>query len=471
MKKVAKPWGYELIFAEGPGYVGKIMVVRKGQKLSLQYHNVKDETIYLRRGKLKLRIQDGVGESREVLLKVGGRLRIRPRVKHQMEAMEECEVLEVSTPELNDLVRLEDPYGRPINPHFAVIMAGGEGTRLWPLSRRQRPKYLLDLSGRGSLVKATVSRARRLFPVHQIFLVTQGEQLEGLMAEVPEIPRENFIVEPVGKNTAPCAGLAALRLREISPDAVMALLPADHHVEPGERFLRLLKDAMDIAQDQDNLVVVGVRPTGPETGFGYIRLKEKLALAGRRQVYQVDKFVEKPSRRTAERFIRSSDYLWNTGILVTRVDVLLRTIKLHLPFVHRALMKIASANGSLTERSIVDQVYSKIKGISLDYGILEKARNVVAIPGDFRWTDVGNFTALGSLLGAKNGHFPAPRPLSLGARGCFVYTPGKFVAMVGTDNLIVVDAGDCLLICRKERCQDVKKLVERLKRKGLLDYL
>lgn len=472
MEKIDKPWGHELIFAQAPGYIGKVLHVKSGEGLSLQYHNVKDETIWVQKGLLRLKFQQGSGPFKTLLLKKGDSFRIPPRMKHRMEAVEDCEILEVSTPQTGDVVRLEDNYGRALGLEVAVIMAGGEGTRLWPWSRCQRPKHLLNLLGDHSLLKETIKRVRLGFSPHQIFLITQKNQVKGIMEDLPELPGENIISEPWGRNTAPAAGLAAVKLREICGDAVMILLPADHYINQGDKLLAALKAASQVARQENALVVVGVKPTGPESGFGYLHLKDKLKRLSGQWVYSLDRFVEKPPKKMAESFLKQGGYLWNCGILVTPVAVLLEALKAHLPRLYAGLEKIGQVLGKANEEEVTARVYRRLQGMSLDYGILEKSKRVLAVAGNFAWSDVGCWQALDGLLGKKkSGNIIAARRMTIDTKDCLIYSPQKLVATLGIENLIVVETADSLLVCRKDRSQDVKLLVDRLRKQGLKEYL
>lgn len=460
-RKVEKPWGYELIFAQKGKYMGKVIVVNKGKRLSLHYHDDREETLFLSRGIAKVSVQ-----GRTMTLRPGESIHILPKVRHRIEAIEDCQLFEVSTPEVSPPVRLEDDYDRTQQPSFAVFMAGGEGVRLWPLSRKARPKHLLNLVRGTSLIRETVDRIRGDFPVHNVFIVTQRHHFDQLFAEIPDIPQMNFILEPLARNTAACAGLAALKLEQIYPEAVVALLPADHFIEGKERFLEILNIAIQAARDTSELVLLGVKPTRMDSGYGYFQLGARHKEFNGLPVSRLTKFLEKPGIEVTEQLLKNGLCLWNSGIVVTKVSTLLNAIKLYLPDLHAGLEKIRRSLGKESEESVTEKVYKSLPTISLDYGILEKAPNVLAIPGDFGWSDLGSWAGVGELCPSVT-----RRQVFVDAEDCFVWSPNKLVAALGVKGLIVIETDDCIFICSKERGQDVRLLVEELEKAGLKEYL
>ena len=269
MKQIEKPWGYELIIAHSDKYVGKILHINKGEQLSLQYHTVKDESIYLLTGLMELDIEEG-GVLKKITVKPGESYRIAPKVKHRFSGIEECDVLEVSTPELHDVVRLEDKYGRINQNNFGVIMAGGHGTRFWPRSRRKRPKQLLDIISSEPMIRETVKRINKVVSATNIYVIANEEHRAELEKHIPEIPEENIIFEPIPRNTATCIGLSALLILRENPAGVMGVFPADHLITPEDAFSYLLTTGFVLASQHDYLITIGMKPTYPETGCGYI---------------------------------------------------------------------------------------------------------------------------------------------------------------------------------------------------------
>ena len=366
-----------------------------------------------------------------------------------------------------------------MKPHvYVVIMAGGKGTRFWPLSRPQRPKQLLKLWSAKSLLRETVDRVAPLFGRRNIYVVTIEEHHRAIRSEMRTIPKANFLIEPEGKNTAPCIGLAALEIWAKDPRAVMVVLPADHWIDGARRFARALRSAIELAARDGAVITLGIRPSHPETGYGYI-LKGRRAEGGsaRTPVYGVRGFVEKPERRKAAQFIRRGA-LWHSGIFVARAATILEALRRYAPAVARPLARIEAmtVGKSLTAlpaklRHALRRQYRKMPAISIDYAVLEKASSegkVVTIEGDFGWSDVGHWDALHRMLPKDRAGNAGPgRWVSFHSNNCLVYAPpDRLVALLGMTNAVVVDTPDALLVADIKRSQEVKDLVEELKRKG-----
>lgn len=359
----------------------------------------------------------------------------------------------------------------------AVIMAGGQGTRFWPRSRRKRPKQLLDIVGSESMIRQTVDRLIPFVSHRDIYVVTGKEHLEELTGHLPDIPEENIMAEPVGRNTAPCIGLAAIRLRRSDPEGVMAVLPADHVILDKEGFLATLRFAGEIAEAGDYIITLGMKPDRPETGYGYIKTGPEFRVQGSEhavpmQAYHVERFVEKPDRETAERYVESGGFFWNAGMFVFRVSTILRALERHMPELYIGLLRLEPFLGTTGQDKAMSDMYGGLPAISVDYGIMEKAGNVLVIPSSFGWNDVGSWTAVDDLL-PKDEHGVAANAehISIDTTDCIVYSPKKLVATIGVSNLIVVETEDALLICDKSRAQDVKKVVEMLETEGKSEYL
>lgn len=369
-----------------------------------------------------------------------------------------------------------------------TIMAGGIGTRLWPLSTRKKPKYLLDLTGRGTLISETVRRLLPLAPEENIFIVTRASDVEEIQAQVPNIPSTNIIAEPVGRNTLPCAGLGALHIRRKDANSVMALLPADGYIEDEKRYVELLAQAAKLAQSSDVFVTLGIKPTRPETGYGYLKLGQRLSIGNinagksyvpetvltsqhqehsrRLQAFKVEKFTEKPSREEAVEFLKTGKYLWNGGIFIAKARVLLDAIEEYEPAVYAALMQIDKAIGTTDERQVLAEVYPKVKNISIDYGIMEKLQksagksDVIAIVTDVGWNDIGSWQAMEEIWATdENQNVCKGEHLNLDTHGCIIYSPNKPVATIGLKDIVIVETDGVLLVCSKERAQEVKNLV------------
>ena len=357
---------------------------------------------------------------------------------------------------------------------YAVIMAGGVGSRFWPLSRERRPKQLLKIGQAETMIQNTVSRIADLVPPERVFVVTNQKQRDAVVEQLPLVPQSHILVEPVGRNTAPCIGLAALWIKKLDPEAMMLVLPADHLIKDVDSFLSIVRSAIDVAGETNGLLTVGIQPTRAETGFGYIQIDEEQSPAPYRQkgVFRVKTFAEKPTAETAEQFLRSGDFLWNSGMFIWSVKTVLEEIRLHIPDLFEQLRNVEPSIGSLVYKKHLETAYGLIRGISIDYGLMEKARNVYVVRGDFGWSDVGSWDEAAKLLPTDgDGNASTGNVIALNSTNTFVDTGGKTVALVGVDDLIVINTDDALLVCRKGRSQDVKEVVDYLRRKQMNDYL
>ncbi|MGH8069246.1 MAG: mannose-1-phosphate guanylyltransferase [Candidatus Entotheonellia bacterium] len=355
---------------------------------------------------------------------------------------------------------------------YAVIMAGGQGTRFWPRSRRKMPKQLLSIVSEQTMLEETVARISPLIPAERT-LVVAGEAYRDLIRDcLPQLPDENFLFEPVGRNTAACVAWAALWVRRHAAEGVMAILPADHLIRDEAEFLRVLKTATVVAQPLNRLVTIGIQPTHPETGYGYIRVSEDQLQAGGRKVFRVAQFVEKPSRPEAEQFLAEGTYVWNSGMFVWRADSIWREVCHHLPQLAHDLEPLAEIMHADTLTEVLNEVYPRLLQVSIDVGVMERAQDVWVVPADIGWSDVGSWRALGELLAADaHGNVVIGEQRGIDTSGCFIHSPSKLVATIGLSNLVVIETDDVLLICPKERDQDVRKLVELLEREGRQDLL
>jgi mannose-1-phosphate guanylyltransferase len=355
---------------------------------------------------------------------------------------------------------------------YAVIMAGGQGIRFWPRSRRMRPKQLLNIVGEMTMLEQTVTRIRPLIPAERIVVVA-GEAYGDLIRDcLPQLPDENFLFEPVGRNTAACVAWAALWIRRRAPEAVMAVLPADHLIRDEAEFLQVLNVATLVAQPVNRLVTIGIQPTHPETGYGYIQVSEDQLQVNGRDVFRVARFIEKPSRQKAEQYLSEGTYLWNSGMFVWRADSIWLEVCRHLPQLADQLQPVAEITGADALIDALNDVYPQLPSISIDVGVMEQAQNVWVVPADIGWSDVGSWRALGELLPADaQGNVVVGEQRGIDTSGCLIHSPNKLVATIGLSNLVVIETDDVLLICPKERDQDVRKLVELLEREGRQDLL
>jgi mannose-1-phosphate guanylyltransferase len=351
---------------------------------------------------------------------------------------------------------------------YAVIMAGGKGTRFWPKSREKMPKHLLDIVSPMTIIQETVERIAPLIPEENILIVTGENQSDELMRQVPRIPQENIIIEPLGRNTAPCIGLAALHIRRKSPHDVMAVLPADHLIHDASRLCYILSIAADMASSGDYLVTIGIRPTSPETGYGYIEKGDLKATINGENIYAVKSVREKPALKQAKAFLKKGGLYWNSGMFVWNIDTILVAIERWLPQIYDGLLHIENAIGTAGEKRALRRVYQAIPSVSIDYGVMEKADNILLIEGDFGWSDIGSWDALWEVSDKdENGNAANCRDFFVGvdARNSLIHSPRKLVVLLGVEDLIVVDTEDSLLICKRGSSQDVKKVVEILENK------
>jgi mannose-1-phosphate guanylyltransferase len=356
---------------------------------------------------------------------------------------------------------------------YIVILAGGSGTRFWPLSRKSTPKQLMSVFGGKSMLQRTVERVVPLHP-KRIMVITnalQAAETRRQLEHIHGVPVD-VIEEPVGRNTAPAIGLAASIIARFDPDGIMAVLPADHYILDEERFRETLQKGRAVAES-GTLVTLGITPTRPETGYGYIEANENLGS----EPAPVRRFVEKPALERAMEFLATGRFYWNSGMFVWGACAILDEIQRFMPELSGALAKLTFEQDLWEISDLkpqINSIYSGIKGESIDFGVMEKAENVQVIPASFGWSDVGSWSALPEVMDADDdGHvvINAKGSVSVGATGCLAYGGGKTVAFVGVQDLIVVDTPDALLICAKSAAQDVKKVVEELERRGLTEYL
>ena len=356
---------------------------------------------------------------------------------------------------------------------YAVIMAGGIGSRFWPKSREARPKQFLDAFGASTLIQNTVARLQGLVPPARCLIVTHERYVEATRNQLPAVPEENILAEPVSRNTAPCIAYAAVKLRERDPDATMLVLPADHLIQNTRRFHEVIEAADDKAQEPGTLVTLGIAPTHPETGYGYIQFDGSLDEMGDTpRAYPVRTFAEKPDRATAERFLDSGDFLWNSGMFIWRADTILGEFETHLPDAYDAFQPLAENVGTENEADAVQQAFEESPRISIDYGIMERAENVFVVPASFGWSDVGDWRAVYE-LSDKDEHGNALKGNAIvhDSSRCLVQTDDDLVVLVGMHDTVVVDTEDALLVCNRDSAQQVKNVVEYLRAHQLEEYL
>lgn len=353
---------------------------------------------------------------------------------------------------------------------FAVIMAGGIGARFWPRSKKKSPKQLLKIFGENTMIQETFFRINGLVPKENIFIVTNETQKPGIMEQLPEIPVDNIIVEPFGRNTAACIGLATVIIQQRSPDAVTFVMPADHIIKDKESFLETLSIAAKFSSENNSLVTIGIQPTRPETGYGYIQIDED---SGKNNnVYKVLTFAEKPNYSTAVNFIKSGDFFWNSGMFIWKIDTILNEIKELMPDLYEGLLKLQDELSNPDFPNILSEIYGHLKSISIDYGIMEKSDKVFLVKGDFSWSDVGSWEAVYELNEKdEDGNVKVGSIYTDMALDSYIYSPDKFAAVIGLDNVIVINHKDALLICKRDKAQDVKNVIDYLKLNKLDDLL
>ena len=350
---------------------------------------------------------------------------------------------------------------------YGVIMAGGSGTRFWPRSRRNRPKQLLVIAGDRTMIQATVERILPEIPYERIMIITGSAHAEEIRTQLPELPPDMVVVEPLGRNTAPCIALAAYKLQKQNPDAIMAVLPADHLIGKPMEFLKALRVGAEAAATQDCLLTFGIRPDRPETGYGYIKLGPTQIEVLGSPVHRVGGFVEKPDRETAEQYLTSGLYLWNSGMFMWNVSAIVKAFQTHLPSLAGSVESILPALNTPEEPDALRELYSGIEAVSVDYGIMEKAANTLCIPVDVEWNDVGSWASLADVwLPDEQGNSATGEVVFLESRDCVVCSPHRLTTLIGMEELVVVDTPDAIMICRKDRVQDVKTLREELKKRG-----
>jgi len=352
---------------------------------------------------------------------------------------------------------------------YIVIMAGGSGTRFWPLSREAMPKQLLRIDGEETLIQQTIARVRPLIPTDHIHIVTNKSQADQIRYQVPELNRNNFIIEPAAKNTAAAIGLAAVYLNHHNADSVMGILPADHVVKNREQFLDTMKCAFTAARE-GYLVTIGIKPVRPETGYGYIHAGGLLNPST--GIFYVDRFTEKPDIDTAKKYVADGHYFWNSGMFVWKTSVILDEIGCHMPLLSSGLKEIRAAIGSSDESSVINRVFAGLESVSIDYGIMEKSDKVVVIQADLGWSDVGSWTALDDISPRDaRGNVIAGNVVDVESRDSIIYASNRLVATAGLNDMVVVDTEDATLVCHKDRAQDVKKIVDELKKRGAEEHL
>ena len=342
---------------------------------------------------------------------------------------------------------------------YAIIMAGGRGERFWPLSTEERPKPYLCLFGEKTLFQATVERITPFIPEERIFPVLSRQHLALAKQQAPTLPESNHIIEPEGKDTAACIGLASLYLERLDPEAITVVLPADHYISNNEEFISTLKQGIEFLKNKDCIVIIGIKPTRPETDYGYLEIGKELTPG----VFEVVKFLEKPSPTKAKEFL-TDRYWWNSGIFIWRNSFIQSLICRFMPELWRTLLRIRESIGKQDEEAVLKMEFAKLQKVSIDYGVLEKAEERVAVLAKFYWDDVGNWTALARIKKAEVlGNISIGEHKAIDTQNCIVYAHDAPITTLGVSDLIIVSANNKVLVCSKERAQEIKKLLNSIK--------
>lgn len=352
---------------------------------------------------------------------------------------------------------------------YGVILAGGGGTRFWPLSRKDLPKQFLNLTGSDLLVNETIDRVSGFVAKKDIFIVTSVAQT-ALTLESTEgrVDKDHILSEPAARNTAACIGYAAMEIVKKYNDGIMCVLPSDHYIKDQDAYLERMKQGVEIAKKTDQLVTIGIKPSFAATGYGYIKYEKKKE----ESYFKVEDFVEKPDVRTAKSYLQQGCYLWNSGIFIWKASTILSYFKKLLPDIYEDLYEIGEAMGTNKEQATIDRIYPTIPKISIDYGIMERAKEVIVLEGDFGWNDVGSWDALQGLYEAdENGNVIYGEQIHIDTKNCITYAKTKLIAAIGVEDLIIVEADDAILVCHKDKAQEVRKVVEGLKDQGKEKYL
>lgn len=357
--------------------------------------------------------------------------------------------------------------------YTAVIMAGGRGERFWPKSRNDMPKQFLSLFGDGkSMLQLTVERVSSLVSIEDVFVVTNQTYFKIVKEQLPSLPIENILAEPAAKNTAPAIGLAAAVIQKKYGDSIMIVLPSDHLIKQPLLFIDVLKMAINVAMENTNLVTIGITPNYPETGYGYIKFGHANYHENHSNVYHVEKFVEKPEIEMAKQYIKSGNYLWNSGMFVWKTSSILNNFKKYMKETYVGLIKIGDAYKTNQFENILLNEFIKFKSVSIDYGIMEVASDIFTIPSSFGWDDVGSWLALERIISNDNhGNAIQGNVVSVDSKNMIILGGKKLIATVGLDDIIIVDTDDVLLVCSKNEAQNVKSVIEALRNQNKTKYL
>jgi len=355
---------------------------------------------------------------------------------------------------------------------YTLIMAGGSGTRFWPRSKTRKPKQYLNIFGDDSLLQDTIKRFATFTENENIYVVSSRTQAEVLEEQTPMLPKENLIYEPIGKNTLPCIGLAAMYAEKENPDGIMVVSPADHLIQNNKLFQDTILAAAKIADERDGIVTIGITPNYPATGYGYVQTADNITGEEEINQFKVERFVEKPNEAKASEYLKEGGFYWNSGLFVFKVSVFLEAVQEFAPELFADLRKIQADLGNDSYDQTLDTIYRAVESISVDYGIMEHAKNIYLVEGNFDWNDLGSWESV-YLADKKdeNGNAGSGEAMFLDSKNSYVYSEDSLVAVVGLDDVIVVQDGNTTLVCKRENAEDIKQIVEKLKAEKKAQYL
>jgi len=350
---------------------------------------------------------------------------------------------------------------------YAVIMAGGRGERFWPLSSKTVPKPFLPLFGKRTMIQETVERITRVIPRERVLIVLAHHHLPAAQAQLPEIPANNFIVEPMGRDTAACIGLASLHIAQRDHQAAMVVLAADHSITGSKAFATTITRCLSFLSVHDYIITIGIKPTRPETGYGYIELGDEITREADQLFYRALRFTEKPDPLQAAQYLSADNYCWNSGIFVWKNSTIQESIASYMPALWDGLTRINSSLGTREEGVVMKREFSHFERISIDYGVLEKSPAVAVVPASFGWDDIGTWTAFERVLSADESHnVSMGRHVGKDTSGCIIYSQDQLVATLGVKDLVIVQAEGKLLVCHKEKAPFLKEIVAMVEEEG-----
>ena len=360
-------------------------------------------------------------------------------------------------------------------PFYAIVPAGGSGTRLWPLSRAGKPKFLLPLPGPRTMIQETVDRLNPLCSMQTIFVMTGSAHASGIARQLPNLPEDQIVIEPLARGRGPAIGLGVALAEHYDPNAIVGSFAADHYVERPEQFVQTVRAAIEVAE-QDYLVTIGIEPRHAETGYGYIRTGDTLGTFSGLSGHTVSEFKEKPDRATAERYVASGQYLWNASMFVWKASIFMEEMRRLLPEIAAGIDEIVAQWDSPQRDETLARLWSGMQDITIDHGILERSERVAVVPGSFGWSDLGDWHGVGTIINERNSE-PAEHVavgadvIAIDATNSVVFGNGRQVALVGVDDLIVVDTQDALLVCHRSHAQNIKSVVDQLKQRGSTELI